>query len=152
MGSIQCVPQDFRNARMPVLLCVVESRLAVLVFDGRVRTMRIAPTNPVALGGVGRTLARHSGRGLLHSATPRLSTGSRSRPKGRMILGNPRSIGKTIADVTSADRLRIYIDRSMLGGCFDSEFATWSNGLVRPQPVALYWQRTNRGLLRFRSF
>jgi hypothetical protein len=33
--------------------------------------------------------------------------------------------------VTSADRLRIYIDPSVLGGCFDPEFATWSNGLVR---------------------
>jgi predicted nucleic acid-binding protein len=36
-----------------------------------------------------------------------------------------------MADVTSADRLRIYIDTSVLGGCFDAEFATWSNGLVR---------------------
>jgi hypothetical protein len=27
--------------------------------------------------------------------------------------------------------LRIYIDTSVLGGCFDREFATWSNGLVR---------------------
>ena len=33
--------------------------------------------------------------------------------------------------MTSADRLRIYIDTSVLGGCFDPEFATWSNGLVR---------------------
>jgi len=29
------------------------------------------------------------------------------------------------------ERLRIYIDTSVLGGCFDPEFATWSNGLVR---------------------
>ena len=29
------------------------------------------------------------------------------------------------------DRLRIYIDTSVLGGCFDPEFAVWSNGLVR---------------------
>jgi len=29
------------------------------------------------------------------------------------------------------DRLRIYIDTSVLGGCFDAEFAVWSNGLVR---------------------
>ena len=29
------------------------------------------------------------------------------------------------------DRLRIYIDTSVLGGCFDPEFAMWSNGLVR---------------------
>lgn len=28
------------------------------------------------------------------------------------------------------DRLRIYIDTSVLGGCFDREFAVWSNGLV----------------------
>jgi predicted nucleic acid-binding protein len=26
---------------------------------------------------------------------------------------------------------RIYIDTSVLGGCFDREFATWSNALVR---------------------
>ena len=29
------------------------------------------------------------------------------------------------------ERLRIYIDTSVLGGCFDAEFAQWSNGLVR---------------------
>lgn len=29
------------------------------------------------------------------------------------------------------ERLRIYIDTSVLGGCFDEEFAVWSNGLVR---------------------
>ena len=28
-------------------------------------------------------------------------------------------------------RLRIYVDTSVLGGCFDPEFAAWSNGLVR---------------------
>ena len=27
--------------------------------------------------------------------------------------------------------LRIYIDTSVLAGCFDREFATWSNGLIR---------------------
>jgi len=27
--------------------------------------------------------------------------------------------------------LRIYIDTSVVGGCLDSEFAPWSNGLVR---------------------
>ena len=27
--------------------------------------------------------------------------------------------------------LRIYIDTSVLGGCFDVEFAAWSNGLIR---------------------
>jgi hypothetical protein len=32
-----------------------------------------------------------------------------------MTLGNARSVLKTIADVTSADRLRIYIDTSVLG-------------------------------------
>jgi len=25
---------------------------------------------------------------------------------------------------------RVYLDTSVLGGCFDTEFATWSNGLV----------------------
>lgn len=29
------------------------------------------------------------------------------------------------------ERLRIYIDTSVLGGCFDEEFAPWSNGLMR---------------------
>lgn len=29
------------------------------------------------------------------------------------------------------DTLRIYIDTSVLGGCFDTEFAEWSNGLIR---------------------
>ncbi len=27
-------------------------------------------------------------------------------------------------------RLRIYVDTSVLGGCFDPEFAPWSNGLM----------------------
>jgi hypothetical protein len=27
--------------------------------------------------------------------------------------------------------LRIYIDTSVLGGCFDVEFAVWSNALIR---------------------
>lgn len=26
---------------------------------------------------------------------------------------------------------RIYVDTSVLGGCFDVEFAEWSNGLMR---------------------
>ena len=29
------------------------------------------------------------------------------------------------------ERLRIYVDTSVLGGCFEPEFALWSNGLVR---------------------
>ncbi len=29
------------------------------------------------------------------------------------------------------ERLRIYVDTSVLGGCFDAEFAVWSNALVR---------------------
>jgi len=29
------------------------------------------------------------------------------------------------------DRLRIYVDTSVLGGCFDEEFSAWSNGLIR---------------------
>lgn len=29
------------------------------------------------------------------------------------------------------ERLRIYIDTSVLGGCFDKEFSAWSNGLIR---------------------
>jgi hypothetical protein len=27
--------------------------------------------------------------------------------------------------------LRVYVDTSVIGGCFDPEFAPWSNGLVR---------------------
>lgn len=27
-------------------------------------------------------------------------------------------------------RLRVYLDTSVIGGCFDAEFATWSNALV----------------------
>lgn len=27
--------------------------------------------------------------------------------------------------------LRVYVDTSVIGGCFDSEFEPWSNGLVR---------------------
>ena len=29
------------------------------------------------------------------------------------------------------EQFRIYIDTSVLGGCFDPEFASWSNGLMR---------------------
>ena len=29
------------------------------------------------------------------------------------------------------ERSRIYIDTSVLGGCFDPEFSAWSNGLMR---------------------
>ena len=29
------------------------------------------------------------------------------------------------------EHFRIYIDTSLLGGCFDPEFAPWSNGLMR---------------------
>src|SRR5438477_73502 len=28
-------------------------------------------------------------------------------------------------------KLRIYVDTSVIGGCFDAEFAAWSNGLMR---------------------
>ena len=34
-------------------------------------------------------------------------------------------------DVAQMEALRIYIDTSVLGGCFDVEFAKWSNGLIR---------------------
>ncbi|MBI4476560.1 MAG: hypothetical protein HY654_05260 [Acidobacteria bacterium] len=30
-----------------------------------------------------------------------------------------------------AQPFRIYIDTSVLGGCLDTEFTTWSNGLIR---------------------
>lgn len=33
--------------------------------------------------------------------------------------------------MAQVEQLRIYIDTSVLGGCFDPEFATWSNGLMR---------------------
>ncbi len=32
---------------------------------------------------------------------------------------------------TAGAPFRIYVDTSVLGGCFDREFATWSNALVR---------------------
>src|SRR5713101_1954927 len=35
---------------------------------------------------------------------------------------------RTLGDLM--ERLRIYIDTSVLGGCFDPEFAPWSNGLI----------------------
>ncbi len=35
-----------------------------------------------------------------------------------------RAQSASYRDVKSADRLRIYIDTSVLGGCFDPEFAT----------------------------
>ena len=28
-------------------------------------------------------------------------------------------------------RLRIYVDTSVIGGCFDVEFVTWSDALIR---------------------
>jgi rRNA-processing protein FCF1 len=27
--------------------------------------------------------------------------------------------------------LRVYLDTSVIGGCFDTEFALWSNGLMQ---------------------
>lgn len=33
--------------------------------------------------------------------------------------------------MTQVEVLRIYIDTSVLGGCFDTEFSIWSNGLIR---------------------
>ena len=33
-------------------------------------------------------------------------------------------------NVAQMEPLRIYIDTSVLGGCFDVEFAEWSNGLI----------------------
>lgn len=33
--------------------------------------------------------------------------------------------------VAQVEPLRIYIDTSVLGGCFDTEFSEWSNGLIR---------------------
>lgn len=33
---------------------------------------------------------------------------------------------------------RVYLDTSVLGGCFDPEFAKWSNGLVRDLQTGLF--------------
>lgn len=33
---------------------------------------------------------------------------------------------------------RVYLDTSVLGGCFDPEFAEWSNGLVQDLRIGLY--------------
>lgn len=34
-------------------------------------------------------------------------------------------------------KLRVYVDTSVIGGCFDDEFAAWSNGLVQDFEVGL---------------
>ncbi len=33
---------------------------------------------------------------------------------------------------------RIYVDTSVIGGCFDSEFAIWSNGLIKDIRLGLF--------------
>jgi hypothetical protein len=33
---------------------------------------------------------------------------------------------------------RVYIDTSVIGGCFDQEFAPWANGPVRDFQAGLY--------------
>jgi len=33
---------------------------------------------------------------------------------------------------------RIYIDTSVIGGCFDTEFAHWSNGLIQDFEVGIF--------------
>jgi predicted nucleic acid-binding protein len=33
---------------------------------------------------------------------------------------------------------RVYIDTSVIGGCFDAEFAPWSNGLLKDFRLGLY--------------
>jgi hypothetical protein len=33
---------------------------------------------------------------------------------------------------------RVYIDTSVIGGCFDSEFALWSNGLMQDFQMGLF--------------
>lgn len=33
---------------------------------------------------------------------------------------------------------RVYLDTSVLGGCFDPEFAEWSNGLIRDLQIGLF--------------
>ena len=35
-------------------------------------------------------------------------------------------------------KFRIYVDTSVIGGCFDPEFATWSNGLLKDFEKGLY--------------
>lgn len=35
-------------------------------------------------------------------------------------------------------KLRIYVDTSVIGGCFDPEFATWSNGLFKDFENGIY--------------
>lgn len=35
-------------------------------------------------------------------------------------------------------KLRIYVDTSVIGGCFDPEFATWSNGLFQDFEHGIY--------------
>lgn len=35
--------------------------------------------------------------------------------------------------------LRIHVDTSVLGGCFDPEFAAWSNGLIEDFRRGVFW-------------
>ena len=35
-------------------------------------------------------------------------------------------------------KLRIYLDTSVIGGCFDPEFAQWSNGLMRDIRMGIF--------------
>jgi hypothetical protein len=35
-------------------------------------------------------------------------------------------------------KFKIYVDTSVIGGCFDSEFATWSNGLFKDFASGIY--------------
>src|SRR4051794_27460542 len=56
-----------------------------------------------------------------------LPPGSAVIVRSRMLLGR---LPERDDQSKTMKRPRIYIDTSVIGGCFDEEFATWSNGLV----------------------
>jgi hypothetical protein len=61
-------------------------------------------------------------------------------------LGNPREGGLQLADEgLLMKRLRIYLDTSVIGGCFDHEFSLWSKALIEDFLTETYipaWTRS----------
>jgi hypothetical protein len=98
---------------------------------------------------------REGARRLLERLKPELET-----KKSTLNLNQPSSEGRwqfchsqsTFADqekakTTMLKKLRIYVDTSVIGGCFDPEFATWSNGLFKDFEKGIYQPvLRNRGL------
>jgi predicted nucleic acid-binding protein len=45
---------------------------------------------------------------------------------------------ETIAYVCTMRPQRVYLDTSVIGGCFDAEFASWSNALMKDFRIGIY--------------